>query len=265
MKRLVDNLLHLNNLRKITGFGIFKKAIESKLKLEFLKKPISGNVLVISPHPDDDIFGLGGTLKIHSENKDKIKIVYISDGSGGISNNKTQSKKLLEIRKNEAKQACKILGINDLYFMNLKDGKFTQSFDNTKKIEKIITIFKPNIIYTPSFLDIHPDHVESANILAKALEKNNNFNGEIFSYEIWSPIFINRLINIDKQKNIKIKAIRAHKSQLASRDYENAILSLNQYRAKMFGFGNYAEGFLSTNKKLFLELTNLINNFGENI
>ena len=62
---------------------------------------------------------------------------------------------------------------------------------------------------------------------------------------------------IDSVINYKKKAIRAHASQLNDRDYLEAIIGLNRYRAGMFRVGEYAEAFFSYNKELYLKLLRL--------
>lgn len=40
-------------------------------------------VLIISPHPDDDVIGMGGTMEM-MPNKSNVKILYMTNGDGGI-------------------------------------------------------------------------------------------------------------------------------------------------------------------------------------
>ena len=82
------------------------------------------NVLVVSAHPDDEIKGMGGTLKKISKYH-RISILFLADGitarkRGGYVNsndyetNANQRKKMqkeIEIRKNHARKALSILGI----------------------------------------------------------------------------------------------------------------------------------------------------------
>lgn len=263
-QRIKDNLLHLNNLRKFISWEVFRQATGSRFKLQVLETPPSGKVLVLAPHPDDDVIGCGGTLKLHRENNDGVKVVYLSDGSGGFSKNKkinsiNERKALAKLRSQEAKAASKTLDINDLVFWKYPDGKLSANKSTVKLLQNILHDYQPKTIYVPSFLDPHPDHYETAKILALALQEKSDFNGQIFSYEVWSPIFANRLINIDKVMKSKILALKEHKSQLEGRNYLDAFIGLAQYRAAMYEVGKYAESYFVCNKKLYLQLFNLIN------
>lgn len=263
-QRLKDNLLHLNNLRKFISWEVFRQATSSRFKLQILEDAPPGKVLVLAPHPDDDVIGCGGTIKLHRENNDEVKVIYLSDGSGGFPKKKKinsirERKALAKIRSEEAKSATKMLGVSDLIFWKYPDGRLNANRSTIKLLQNILDDYQPKTIYVPSFLDPHPDHYETAKILASTLREKSNFNGQIFSYEVWSPIFANRLINIDKVIKSKILSLKEHKSQLEGRNYLDAFIGLAQYRAGMYEVGKYAEAFFVCNKKLYLQLFNLIN------
>ena len=221
------------------------------------------NVLVLSPHPDDDAIGCGGTIKLHSDSGAVIKTVFLTDGSAGKRRaSKDAQKKLVELREKETRRAGEILGISDLIFWRYQDGKLACNKTTTKLLSTLISDFKPDIIYAPSFLDPHPDHLETARILYCSLSENQ-YQGTIYSYEVWSPIYANRIICIDETIHKKELAILAHESQLKERSYFDAVMGLNRYRAGMYSAGQYAEAFLSTNKELYLRLFDLAS-FKEN-
>lgn len=245
-KRLISNLLHFNNLRKFLGNASVSLASKSKFKLEILKSPPSGKVLVLSPHPDDDVFGCGGVLALHQKNGDQIKVICL-----------TSTPK----RKSEAERAIHALKIQDIEFWGFKEGKFSAA-KTFKKLVDLVTDFKPGVVYCPSFTDPHPDHFETSAMLFLSLKKLPAalFDSiSILLYEIWTPIYANRLIKIDSVINIKKSAISYHKSQMKERGYFNAILGLNAYRGGMFSVGQYAEAFTALNPKLFIKLFKIYN------
>ena len=241
INKLKDNALHLNSLRKFVTNKTFFNAIRVGFKLKILTKPLSGNVLVLSPHPDDDVFGCGGTIKIHTESNDSVTVLYFTNGG-----NKS--------RRFEAEQACQLLGVKKTIFWNYDDNQIKDSKKTVEDLVEIISKTNPKTIYVPSFTDPHPDHFLVSLIFRRSLEKVI-FTGQIFSYEVWQPVYANRLICIDSVVNSKKEAIKAHESQLNNRSYYFAILGLNKYRAGMHSIGEYAEGFFACNKELYLELT----------
>jgi LmbE family N-acetylglucosaminyl deacetylase len=74
-------------------------------------------------------------------------------------------------------------------------------------MKELIISFKPDTILVPSFLDSHPDHVETSKILALSLESIESANPLILSYEIWTPVAPNCLVVIDKYFDDKLEGI----------------------------------------------------------
>lgn len=263
LSKAKDYLLHLNNLRKAFGSAIFFSAIDSKLKLDVLENLLSKKVLVLSPHPDDDVIGCGGTIAMLSRNESAIKIVFLTQGSmGASSKERLSSREKIEFaktRENEAREAARILGVSDLDFWRYKDGSLLAGRTPIKALSNLLKTYEPEIIFCPTFQDPHPDHFETAKLLARALPWST-FSGEIWLYEIWTPVYANRIVKIDKTIETKKNALNSHKSQMQSRSYFNAVLGLNTYRAGMNLAGEYAEAFFACDEKLFLKIFNLIEN-----
>ena len=238
MKKIKNWLLDLNFLRKFLGWKVFRPKFSAGLKLEVVDEIEAERVLVLSPHPDDETFGCGGTLKKISG---KIRIIFLTDGAKGADP---------VVREEEAKKAAQILGIKNLQFLRYPDGELAEDQEKIKKIKKIIEDFRPKKIFVPILTDTHLDHQATAKILRKALLKSK-FSGEIWSYEIWSPLFANRIVNIDETE--KERAMQAYQSQIGERDYVSAVKGLNQYRAKINKAGSSAEAFFVCKKSLYLK------------
>lgn len=209
------------------------------------------NVLVLSPHPDDDIFGCAGTMARHIEQGHRVRVVYLCSGDKG---GKTgDRKKLTDIRRDEAIRATENLGIDKsfLTFLNCPDEQLKPTRQRIEQLKSLLLDFSPDIVYLPSFLDNHPDHLNTNYLLKAAAVKKF----KIAAYEIWTPIIPNRLVDISKYIELKSAAISAHKSQLEQMDYRQAILGLNQYRAKMYSKKqmDYAEAFLFMSSKTYFD------------
>lgn len=263
MQRLLKQMLHVNTLRKLVGWGTLEAAIQNRLHLETLSEPPSGKVLVLAPHPDDDIFGCGGTLAKHVDAGDEVRIIYLCDGRSGTKRATTEivREELKKNRRTEAQAAAEVLGIpsDNLTFWSYRDGYLIANKTTTKALTQVIADFVPRTIYVPHPADLHPDHVATAAVLWKTLQAvGSDLPSEIWSYEVWQPTFANRLLDIGATLAQKEAAINAHASQLKCRPYADAILGLNAYRGGMMGLSGPAEAFLALKPPLYLKLWELL-------
>ena len=114
--------------------------------------------LVFSPHPDDETLGCGGTIALYA---DKIDFTVVALSNGEAVDIPEDNKG--ELRKKELADAVKILGVRDIIFLNLPDGRFEENSDQIqKKISEICSRKDPELIFAPSPIDSHPDHRETA-------------------------------------------------------------------------------------------------------
>jgi len=265
MKKLINYALDLNNLRKTFGYQTLWKSMKSELRLQVMDNPINliktsenhAKILVLSPHPDDDVFGLGGTLSKFQRGGDSITIVYFCDGSKGTPEGIRDSSLIIK-RKKEVKDALKVMNIDNYIFWGYKDGQLQVTRTSIKALNNLIDKIRPDIIFIPSLMDDHPDHKATNEIFYysyfKYPEKPFDFSTLIAMYEVWTPLLPNRIVNISDVINIKKEAISYHKSQLRSRAYDKAILALNQYRAELNGVKGFAEAFYTCDPAIYKEL-----------
>lgn len=277
MKRLRKILLSQNNLAKALGTVSFFGATKFNYHIEINENFEKQNILVLAPHPDDDVFGLGGTIFNLAKNKSNITIAYFCDGSAGLpeeriknkelrikdeefGNNIQRNQALIEIRKHEAKNAIEILGENiEQVFFGYIDGQLASGSSAARALQDLIKRVKPSIIFVPSFLDNHPDHRATNEILINALrgiDPSTALGIVIWAYEVWTPIYPNRIVDISDCVEMKKKAILEHKSQLKSRNYDKAIIALNQYRAEINNISGYAEAFFASTPEIYKKLYN---------
>lgn len=209
-------------------------------------------VLVLAPHPDDDVIGCGGLLKYLSENGSSIKVIYFTDGSKS-NRGVNYSETLIEKREKEAREAGKILGIGEQKFLRLPHNAMQSSFDLSAMIRKELEFDKPDLLLSPSIEEPHPDHLAVSQAFGIAM-KNYNESLNIWLYETFGSGRLNRLFEIDDQKEAKEEALRAHKSQFAVRKYDEAILTLNRFRSLAAGLDGYTEAFYATGPRHYQKL-----------
>jgi LmbE family N-acetylglucosaminyl deacetylase len=260
----VKNILRsVLSLKKILSSELVFKIAKKDLKTQFAKKTGNGKVLVLSPHPDDEVIGCGGAILKHLDNDDPIKVIHFTDGSGGFPDDfkpsEAEKKQMAKVREDEANRVKEVFGINDVVFLKFKDSKLNASKSLVSYLSQQIHDYKPQVIYVPSYLDTNPDHQETARCLYMAL-KNIKADITVLQYEVWSPSYANLYLDIDTEMERKLKAIKIYQSQLKSRDYDKAIEGLNLYRGTIYGKSKYAEGYLKTDLKTYLVLAEVVFN-----
>jgi len=216
-------------------------------------KPEGSRVLVLSPHFDDDVFGCGGTLYKHVLAQDSVAVVYLTDGREGDPS--VPDKRLVEeTRKEEARRATAILGIDRLIFLDQPDGRLRPTARLIDRLAEIVSSEQPDLIYLPSFLENHIDHFEVSRILL-ALAAKIRLECNVCAYEAWTPLLPNIVVDITDVIEKKKEAAQQYVSQLKQVDYLNAVVGLNRYRSVyvMRGRG-YAEAFLFASFKRYVRL-----------
>ena len=144
--------------------------------------------LIISAHPDDDILGCGGILSKY-KNKVSFKVVFIGEGSTCrfSSANSAEAQKEVKIRNSYAKKAFGVLGVDEYSFYNLPCGRFdtVSLIEINKIIEKEISDFKPDTVFTHSESDSNKDHVKVHDATIIATRPDCGVEG-VYTYEVLS-------------------------------------------------------------------------------
>lgn len=202
------------------------------------------HVLVISPHPDDESIGCGGTLRRHVAAGDTVLVVFLTSGEkGGHGLSEVET---IRVRELEARLATQLLGIDQIEFFHLPDGAVRITRQAVSRLRQLLIDFHPQTVYVPHSKEMHTDHRAAVRLLKNALRGINGNGMRVLMYEIWTPLQrIDEIVDITPYLAIKRSAIRAHSSQCAVMDFEAAALGLNRYRGEMHSWpgGDYAEVF----------------------
>ncbi|MDD1766040.1 MAG: PIG-L family deacetylase [Methanomassiliicoccales archaeon] len=210
------------------------------------------NALVLSPHPDDDVFGCGGTVCKFGKKGMHFKVVYMTDGRYG--SNSIPMDKLIDIRKKEAVNGLRVLGCTDTVFLDNPDLGLRCDGKTVKTLESIFRDYEPKAVFLPPFEDFHPDHVTTSRLAARVLRDYSN-DIECYFYEVMAPIIPNTLVDITEVMDLKTRAMRQHKSQIDVVDYAEKIKGLNSYRS-IFTEKHikYCEAFHRCSREAFISI-----------
>ncbi|MCP3919638.1 MAG: glycosyltransferase [bacterium] len=126
-------------------------------------------VTCFAPHPDDEVLGCGGALALHARRGDRVRIVVLSDGGGGLEGEAREA--LVAEREIESRAAAAALGIDgEVEFWRLYDGALAYTEELRELLAKELVADAPELIYAPSPLELHADHRAVARSLGSALE-----------------------------------------------------------------------------------------------
>jgi LmbE family N-acetylglucosaminyl deacetylase len=205
-------------------------------------------VLVISPHPDDEAIGCGGTLRGHVLRGDSVHVIFVTSGEKG--GHGRSPEETIPIREGESERARQILGVERIEFWRERDGRIQVRPPIVHRLATKLRKWSPDVVYVPHDREMHADHRAAARLVRAAfgvLAGNGQpIHADVLMYEVWTPLTrMDEIIDISAHVQVKRKAIRAYRSQCAVMDFDDAILGLNRYRGEMYSWpeGTYAEVF----------------------
>lgn len=216
------------------------------------------NIIIIAPHPDDEIIGCGGAIARASRNGSKVGVIYITNGSHGTATGKAD-KKMIDIRKNEALAGLIVIGCGiRTKFLGYSDGNFRATKKIALEVIELIKSFSTNqkvVLFSPWAFDDNCDHMEVAKLTKMIVDiGGGKFIREIWQYEVWSPLVPNVILPLGKFAATKERAIEKHKSQLTKINYKKAIIGLNTYRGAINYCNCPAEAFCVLSPKKYKKL-----------
>ena len=212
-------------------------------------------ILVISPHPDDETLGCGGTILKHKDLGDKIYWLIITN----IDVRNGWKKDIVEERQKETETIAGMYDFEKTFKLDYPAAKLDviPIQEIIESISKVIFEIKPEIIYLPNRSDVHTDH----QITFKAVYScTKNFRypfiRKILMYETLSETefaptlpentFIpNVFVDITKYFEKKLEIYKIYKSELMKKPLPRSsevIESIAKYRGSRIG-KKYAESF----------------------
>jgi LmbE family N-acetylglucosaminyl deacetylase len=213
------------------------------------------NILVVGAHADDIELACGGTISRAIKSGHKVLCLYTTKSEFTDKNGKVERTR--ETVEEELKVAMKLLGVGNNYIeldFSTKDVPYNSEL--ISQIDKVIESFNPDIIFTHWIFDTHQAHRNTSQAtISAARNKQTILMFEPFPPSGRSYMPFNPKVYIDISDNIKdkIKAIKAHKSQVKKygKDWFESI----EGRARIRGYENkckYAETFEPVRIKLEL-------------
>ena len=133
---------------------------------------MTGKLLAVFAHPDDESFGPGGTLAKYAADGVQLAVVIATRGEGSTLGAKLYGDKLGQVRSVELACASEALGISDLTLWSYPDTKLNQVGvqELAEKVASVISEFSPDVIMTfhPRGITGNPDHIAMTEAVVSA-------------------------------------------------------------------------------------------------
>lgn len=213
-------------------------------------------VIFIFAHPDDETFSSGGTIALLTKRGVEVKLITATRGEKGQLGDPPicEGEELGKVREKELRKAAKVLGISRIYFLHFIDGSLSRLPKNqiSNKILKVFIKENPDIVITfnEEGGSLHPDHIQISESATDAFKKYlkiakkhvrlyysamprsfvEKLRSEGLDYRVFGKIKgtsdseITTVIDISDTIDIKVKALKCHKTQ--KKDWERFIKRL---------------------------------------
>jgi LmbE family N-acetylglucosaminyl deacetylase len=190
--------------------------------------------LVVAAHPDDADFGAAGTAYLWSQQGWEFNYLVCTDGSKGSEDESLTRQQLIDMRRQEQRDAAALLGVKDVFFLDYVDGELTPSRPFLGDVVRVIRQLRPHAVFThdPETVIVnnafvnHADHratgLTAIDAVYPAARDRLNFpehiaaglqTHKVAQIYIWGSPQANFEVDITDVIDKKVEALLAHTSQ----------------------------------------------------
>lgn len=144
-------------------------------------------LLILAPHPDDEVIGFGGVVFDHMVAGGEVVVVSITDGDAfDPAATASERRASAAIRRDEQLESLEVLGVEREAVLRLgvPDGQVAghlrQVTDALRGVSRALAADRSPLVVTPWRADCHPDHV------ATTRAARDGIAGEILEVPIWA-------------------------------------------------------------------------------
>ena len=206
-------------------------------------------LLVLAPHPDDEVIGCGGVVFQHLRDGRDVRVAVATDGVAAAPGEDRDAYRLR--REAESRHALGDKASFD--FFRFPDRALGEHLDDlAARLRDVLECLRPDLILAPSAIEIHPDHLALSRCFCELVQRDPSLFADlavarVAFYEVGQPLRPNVLVDITGVAAAKYDAIAAHSSQTEIRDYVSFARGLNAYRAMTLAPEvRFAEGYWVT-------------------
>lgn len=224
----------------------------SKIQAKHLDTEQWNKILIIAPHPDDEIFGCAGLIEQLTSKRKFVNILFLSRGEAAV-NDINKRSKIIKKRRELAEEATGIFGLDSdsISWLDFPDGKFVNiSKKEQQHLETHILNYNPDVVFYPHHWDGSPDHI-TASIMIYNIVKQHNIEGYEYCVWLWHHMATYKAFLLNYRSSYLLPVSDINKKTKAVRLYADAVDESGIYYS-----GKLPEMFLKAvtwNRELFFK------------
>ena len=211
---------------------------------------MSVDLLLIVAHPDDEVYGTGGTLAEYAQTGRKTGLITLTRGSSGRSLGLCAGEDLADFRAAELQKSVDTLGISDFTQYDYPDASPVDRIASlshstpaefigglqavpreeiVSRVQRDLERLQPQVVigFAPDGGNRHPDHIASSEIMMVALERGGHLERGTRVYYFANPTILNpewadtwqpptHQRDVTKYLPTKLRGMAAHRTQALS-------------------------------------------------
>lgn len=209
------------------------------------------DLLLIVPHPDDEVFGCGGMFVRMAAHAKKVATLTLTRGGAGRTLGLCQQADLPGVREQELRGSLAALGVQEVHIWDypdfVPDGDRAMEYreglrvvpeeELLTKMVVLIEKLQPQIVLTfaPNGSNGHPDHVATHQLTLKALELSSHKPAKLYYFAgekaydgearagfltprdiVSKHLFPTHFVHLGTEIEAKLRAMGHHKTQALS-------------------------------------------------
>lgn len=212
MKQIQHFLFRIYHCVQVYLLRISAKCLSKNLDISQFDRS-----LIISPHPDDEVFGCGGlTMKLIQSGK-HVDLIILSRGEAVHKHCcPGDDEHIVRFRTKLTDEANAVIGMspNRIYRMDFPDSNFTSAKDNPDLISALRRLIKeilPTEVFIPHPYENSPDHLAATEIIEDIL-KDASIPIYYYCVWVWYHMPIYKILKL-KYKNARLLRVENRESK----------------------------------------------------
>lgn len=213
-----------------------QRRLETFLVRRVVPFPPATRVAMVAPHPDDNLFGPGGTALKYVAAGIPVHWCCVTDGRACVAA-RSERARMAPRRADEERAVARFLGVSEPELYAIPEDELATRPRQDEAVARLAATLaraRPDALFVPWFLDLHPLHRLVCHLAARALERTK-VDLLVCSWALGAfppPTFV---VDVTAELPRKQEAARLYASQQALRDYVADLTFAAAFHAAAYG------------------------------